>query len=421
MSFLQDVFSALLDQKQIFSFERDKRNIGELCSALMSEQGEVSGTKIASAVLAKYETLFDEEKAEFFRELANDYDLEVNDVIDAAKSYALSRDRASLERLTHVSEPKRQEFFRRLNQVPGATQKLVHMREDLFPLLKAHPEFAVVDSDFEHLFDTWFNRGFLLLKPIDWRTPANILEKIIQYEAVHAINDWDDLRRRLHPSDRRCFAFFHPVMPEEPLIFVEIALTKGVPSSIETLLADQREELSEVEANTAVFYSISNCQNGLRGVSFGNFLIKQVAGDLATELGNIKNFVTLSPVPGFAKWLSDQNSDIGLDVTDEDGHSAEQLGVHQPQLMTLMAQYMTQAKRDDGFPVDPVSRFHLGNGASLAQINWTADLSENGMKQSLGMMVNYRYELASVESNHESYVNEKKVHAAKEVLALAKG
>ncbi|MDJ0613531.1 MAG: malonyl-CoA decarboxylase [Rhizobiaceae bacterium] len=425
MSFLQDVFSTLLDQRRIFQSEKDKRSIGELCAALMSEQGEVSGTKVASSVLAKYEALSHEEKANFFNDLAKGYDLDVESVIEAAQGYAAARTRPALERLTQVSEPKRQELFRRLNQVPGATEKLVHMREDLFPLLKTQPEYAVIDSDFEHLFDTWFNRGFLLLKPIDWRTPANILEKIIEYEAVHAINDWDDLQRRLQPSDRRCFGFFHPVMPEEPLIFVEVALTKGVPASIESLLTENRDVLPENEADTAVFYSISNCQNGLRGVSFGNFLIKQVAEDLSAEVPNIKNFVTLSPVPGFTKWLrkqelTDERAPL-QELVDAPDLDADKLEPHGKFLMILMAKYMTEAKRDDGFPVDPVSRFHLGNGASLERINWMADLSENGLKQSLGMMVNYRYALGSVESNHESYVKDKQVHTTKEVIALARG
>jgi len=422
MSFLQDVFSSLLDQRRIFQSEKDKRRISELCAALISEQGEVSGTKVASAVLAKYETLSSDEKEGFFSELVAGYDLDVEDVIDAAQGYAVARTRSALERLTQVSEPKRQELLRRLNQVPGATEKLVHMREDLFPLLKEHPDYAVIDSDFEHLFDTWFNRGFLLLKPIDWRTPANILEKIIAYEAVHAINDWDDLRRRLQPSDRRCFGFFHPVMPEEPLIFVEVGLTKGVPSSIESLLTDKRDVLASDKADTAVFYSISNCQSGLRGISFGNFLIKQVVVDLSAELPNIKNFVTLSPVPGFSRWLSKQELDQDLkSLVEMPDMSTEALEPYRKTLMSLMAQYMTQAKHDSGFPVDPVSRFHLGNGASLERINWMADLSENGMNQSLGMMVNYRYALGSVESNHESYIKDRQVHAAKEVLVLAKG
>lgn len=423
MSFLQDVFSTLLDQRRIFQSEKDKRDIYELCRSLMSEQGEVSGTKVASSVLAKYEALSPLEKAEFFNELVENYDLDVEEVIDAAQAYAASKSRPALERLTHISEPKRQELLRRLNQVPGATEKLVHMREDLFPMLKEFPQYSILDSDFEHVFDTWFNRGFLLLKPIDWRTPANILEKIIEYEAVHAINDWDDLRRRLQPSDRRCFAFFHPVMPEEPLIFVEVALTKGVPASIESLLTEKRDVLPESDADTAVFYSISNCQSGLRGVSFGNFLIKQVAGDLSADLPNIKKFVTLSPVPGFTKWLAKQDDkelEEAKTLLEMDELDAKILEPHRKQLLGLMAKYMMNAKRENGFPLDPVSRFHLGNGASLAQINWLADLSDNGLKQSLGMMVNYRYALASVESNHESYINDRQVHAAKDIVTLAK-
>ena len=303
ISFFQDVLASVFEQRRIFRSEKDKRNILDLCDALMSERGEVSGTIIASTVLAKYETLNEDQKKAFFTCLASDYDLEPDLVIDAAREYASERSPEALENLTRTSEPRRQELMRRLNQVPGATEKLVHMREDLLPLVREQPEFAVVDSDFEHLFSSWFNRGFLVLKPIDWRTPANILEKIIEYEAVHAINDWDDLRRRLQPKDRRCFAFFHPVMPEEPLIFVEVALTKGMPDSIETLLAESREALPPEAVDTAVFYSISNCQNGLKGVSFGNFLIKQVVSDLAHELPGLKNFVTLSPVPGFIKWL----------------------------------------------------------------------------------------------------------------------
>ncbi len=431
MSFLQDVFSSLLDQRLFFQSEKDKRDILDLCAALMSEQGEVSGSKIALTALAKYEELDADEKLDFFKALAADYDLDTERVVEAAQAYSQVRTRQSLEELTRVSEPKRQELLRRLNQVPGATEKLVHMREDLFPLIKHHPEFAVIDSDFEHVFSTWFNRGFLLLKPIDWRTPANILEKIIEYEAVHAINDWDDLRRRLQPSDRRCFAFFHPVMPEEPLIFVEVGLTKGVPGAIDTLLAENRQPLAEREADTAVFYSISNCQNGLKGVSFGNFVIKQVASDLANDLPNIKNFVTLSPVPGFMKWLSSDavkalDPDVeelleDLSDSSENGETEILLETHNKKLVKLMAEYMLEAKHKTGFPLDPVSRFHLGNGASLERINWMADKSENGMQQSSGMMVNYRYNLASVESNHETYTNEKKVHASKEVLALARG
>jgi malonyl-CoA decarboxylase len=395
----------------------------------MSEQGEVSGTKLAAALLGKYESLGDQDKLSFFEALLEDYDLDPTTVIEATQNYEEDATRKNLERLIDLSKPRRQELLRRLNQVPGATEQLVHMREDLFPMIKENRSLDLVDFDFEHVFDTWFNRGFLLLKPIDWRTPANILEKIIEYEAVHAINDWDDLRRRLQPSDRRCFAFFHPVMPEEPLIFVEIALTKGIPNSVGDLLADKRDVLDESEADTAVFYSISNCQSGLRGVSFGNFLIKQVAGDLAAEITNIKKFVTLSPVPRFSQWLKDQAVDTSSDqlkdivlAMDEDDISTkiDRLQAFEKPLLQLMATYLTVAKRSSGLPFDPVSRFHLGNGASLARINWMADRSENGLNQSAGMMVNYQYDLGSVESNHESYVNGHKVHTTREITGLAK-
>ncbi len=303
------------------------------------------------------------------------------------------------------------------------------MREDLLPQVKAEPDFARIDSDFEHLFSAWFNRGFLVLKPIDWRTPANILEKIIVYEAVHAINDWDDLRRRLQPEDRRCFAFFHPVMPEEPLIFVEVALTRGMPDSIETLLAENREVLPAESVDTAVFYSISNCQKGLKGVSFGNFLIKQLANDLALDLPGLKNFVTLSPVPGFTKWLLlDRENDGHSGVADilqifeleelEERQNAFMM--YEKQLTILMSDYLVNAKLPNGLPADPVSRFHLGNGASLARINWMADKSANGIGQSAGMMVNYKYDLGTVESNHEAYVCDKVVHTTREINSLAK-
>ena len=429
ISFFQDVLASVFEQGKIYRSERDKRDILDLCDVLMSEQGEVAGTKVAASVLAKYETLDEEQKAAFFERLAEDYDLEPEAVVEASREYAQERSPAALQKLTQASEPRRQELMRRLNQVPGATEKLVHMREDVLPLVRSRSEMALVDSDFEHLFSTWFNRGFLVLKPIDWRTPANILEKIIAYEAVHAINDWDDLRRRLQPEDRRCFAFFHPVMPEEPLIFVEVALTKGMPDSIETLLAESRDVLPDEKADTAVFYSISNCQKGLKGVSFGNFLIKQVANDLAQDLPKLKNFVTLSPVPDFTKWLfrehvNSENPEVAeivriIGSTTIEDHVKALTAFEKP-LSGLMASYLVNAKRANGLPFDPVSRFHLGNGASLARINWMADTSDNGIGQSAGMMVNYKYDLGTVESNHESYVCDKVVHTTREINSMAK-
>ena len=430
MSFLQDVLSSLLEQTYVFPLGRDKRSIIDLSNTLMFERCEVSVTQIASAILSKYEMLDQEGRIAFFDALVADFDLDANAVSEAAQTYAKERSPEALHQLTVLSEPRRRELFRMVNQVPGATEKLVRMREDLMALVKEHPDFALIDADFERVFASWFNRGFLLLKPIDWRTPANILEKIIEYEAVHEINDWDDLRRRLQPEDRRCFAFFHPVMPEDPLIFVEVALTKGIPDSIETVLAEDREPLSVDKADTAVFYSISNCQKGLKGVSFGDFLIKQVVHDLAMDAPNLKTFVTLSPVPGFAKWLSQSHATASegalekkiSDLLEQSDTKPlrDMIAGEEADFKKLMADYMLNAKRDDGFPVDPVARFHLGNGASLARINWMGDPSAKGLAQSFGMMVNYKYDLASVEPNHMAFVNDKKIQTTSEIRTLAR-
>jgi len=262
-----------------------------------------------------------------------------------------------------------------------------------------------LDVEFQHLFNSWFNRGFLVLRPITWETPAHVLEKIIAYEAVHAIDSWDDLRSRLQPEDRRCFAFFHLAMPDEPLIFVEVALTDATPDSIQSVLSADREELLAENANTACFYSISNCQRGLRSISFGNFLIKQVAADLATELPNLEQFVTLSPIPGLVRWLSEGNG--ALDSAEPESQQA------------IAAHYLISAKRDDETPYDPVARFHLGNGAEVHAVHANADLSEKGLKQSLGIMVNYRYVLSNVSTNHERYSQDAFVQADKALHKLA--
>lgn len=429
ISYLQDVLSSVFERGRIFRSSDDKRKIIDLCDAIFSEKGEVSGSKLAATVLAKYEELTVEEKREFFSHIVDNFDLDPEVVIASAQSYIAERTPENLLKLTKDAEPKRRELLRRLNQVPGATEKLVHMREDLLSMLKSKPRFASFDADFEHLFSSWFNRGFLVLKPIDWKTPANILEKIIEYEAVHAINDWDDLRRRLQPHDRRCFAFFHPAMPEEPLIFVEVALTKGLPASVTDVLAEARASISHDDIDTAVFYSISNCQKGLRGVSFGNFLIKQVVNDLSQDFPGLNNFVTLSPIPGFRKWLDEAYAetdiasvnDIKNRLSNEESFFIDEgTNLIEKPLKVLLAKYFLEAKRDDGWPLDPVSRFHLGNGASLMRFNWMADISEKGLKQSAGLMVNYKYDLATVEDNHESYAREKEIDTTREIKALAK-
>ena len=284
-----------------------------------------------------------------------------------------------------------------------------------------------MDVDFEHLFSSWFNRGFLVLRPIDWTTPAHILEKIIKYEAVHAIDSWDDLRRRLQPADRRCFAYFHPAMPNEPLIFVEVALTAAIAGSIQAVLAESRDPVLPEDAAAAIFYSISNCQKGLRGVSFGNFLIKQVATDLASSLPNIKTFITLSPIPGFMAWLKGQAEadpegapaalyTVAGELTPENADEATPDEI--AGLKSLAARYFLQEQRPKGGPIDPVARFHLGNGASLRTIHWLGDRSENGLRNSAGMMVNYLYDLKSVDANHEAYSKDGKVIASREVTSL---
>ena len=396
----------------------------DLCAALISEQGEASGSSIAIAILDQFERSSPEDRSAFFRLLVEEHDIDADAIIAAATAYKTSGDAEVLARLVKESEPPRQELLRRLNRLPGATGRLVKMREDLLSRLKAERSFLRADIDFRHLFSSWFNRGFLVLRRIDWTTPANILEKIIAYEAVHAINDWDDLRRRLQPADRRCFAFFHPAMPDEPLIFVEVALTDAIPGAIETLLSDDRKPIGEREATTAVFYSISNCQRGLAGISFGNSLIKQVAIDLMVSLPNLKTFVTLSPVPGLTRWMRDEAQSTGdvdrrkLLARLAEAQSFDDLRADRQTLTAVAAEYLVAAKRRDGLPLDPVARFHFGNGASLEAIHPLADPSQKAFAQSLGLMVNYRYDLKTVEANHELFVHKGEVVTTRAIRAI---
>jgi malonyl-CoA decarboxylase len=295
------------------------------------------------------------------------------------------------------------------------------------------PDLDAVDADFAHLFNSWFNRGFLVLRPIDWSTPADILEKIIRYEAVHEIGSWDELRRRLAPPDRRCFAFFHPQLAGEPLIFVEVALTREMPTTIAEVLDESGEHLAPDEARTAVFYSISNCQKGLRGISFGNFLIKQVVEELRRDLPRLDTFVTLSPVPGFAGWLSREreNGNDGafgeqerkaLAALEAPGWAESERNaeaVRQP-LLEAAGWYFLNARDGAGKPVDPVARFHLGNGARLERINFLGDRSPRAMRQAHGLMVNYRYKLDDIEANHEAFASRGEVVAAPAVRRLVR-
>lgn len=407
----------------------DASDLIELCDELLSGRGEASGTVIARGVLDRYGALDSAGRTSFFQMMAHKYGPDRERVEKAIEAWRASPDDAETGDLHFASEPQRQELFRRLNRAPGATRDLVAMRADLLKLMHSHKDLAVVDRDIVHLLASWFNRGFLVLRRIDWSTPAIVLEKVIRYEAVHEIHDWNDLRRRIDPEDRRCYGFFHPALVDEPLIFVEVALTEAIPGAIAPLLAEDRQAVPIDRARTAVFYSISNCQRGLGGISFGNFLIKQVVEDLRRELPKLDTFVTLSPVPGFMKWIKHAPN---LPVTEEDrallelldtddwaGNeplAAQMRGLIEP----LAAYYFLKARMPRGSPVDSVARFHLGNGARLERINWLGDVSPKGLRESAGLMVNYLYRLDDIEKNHEAYANDYTVTASPAVKKMLK-
>ncbi len=407
VTLLADLLSTVFERRyrSASTLEMGGRPLTELADELISTAGEDTGQLLAREILSRFDTLDDTGKHAFFTHLTTVLDIDAARVRETLKVYESDKSKSAYRAFAQAAEPKRQELIRRLNQVPGATGKLVRMRADLIRLAADDPALKALDLDFRHLFASWFNRGFLVLRPISWESPAHILEKIIAYEAVHAIDSWDDLRRRLEPRDRRCFAFFHPAMPDEPLIFVEVALTKGIPGSVQTLLAQSREIIEADDADTAVFYSISNCQSGLASISFGNSLIKQVVADLSLELPRLKTFVTLSPIPGLINWL--ESEQIAFDRNDPDT------------MRGLAAYYLLSAKRPDHLPVDPVARFHLGNGALVYLVHAGADTSEKGQNQSAGVMVNYLYDLKKVSSNHEQFASRQEVAVSSDVRALA--
>ncbi len=407
MSLLADLLSTVLDRssRSATAAKWDNRPIEQLILDLIGNRGEVRGMTLARQILDRYAAMTQDEKRAFFTYLATGLDIDADAVRATLAAYETEPSKISYRAFMAAAEPRRQELVRRLNQVPGATGSLVAMRCDLLEMAGKDASLAALDLDFQHLFSSWFNRGFLVLRPINWESPAHVLEKIIQYEAVHAIDSWEELRRRMQPTDRRCFAFFHPAMPDEPLIFVEVALTKGVPGSIQMVLADARNVLAAERADTAVFYSISNCQAGLAGISFGSSLIKQVVDDLSRQLPGLSTFVTLSPIPGLVKWMQ------------AEGLSTEGPPEKRPQ---IAARYLLKAKLPNGAPLDPVARFHLGNGAMVHAVHAGADTSANGQAQSLGVMVNYLYDLSANAQNHERYAASYLIAASSEVKALAR-
>ena len=406
-----------------------ERSPGALCDALLSTRGEASGTALARDVADAYRAMSGAEKHAFFTTLAADYGPDPAAIHAAGDRYKAAPGSDTLMALTAAVEPPRQELFRRINMAPNGTGTIVAMREDLLTLLPDDPSLKAVDVDLVHLFTSWFNRGFLHLERIDWESPAALLQKIMTYEAVHPVAGWADLKRRL-AEDRRCFAFFHPALPDEPLIFVEVALVRGMASAVQPLISGSEDTLDSARADTAIFYAINNCRVGLIGISFGNFLIKQVVVELAHELPGLKTFATLSPVPGFRTWLASlvDNADSELSaeettaigrVSEADWHRNDGAAAELREPLTrLCARYLLEAK-SSGRPLDPVARFHLRNGARLERINWLGDVSAKGLAESAGLLVNYVYDPRTIERNHESYVREGKIAASPEIKRLA--
>ena len=435
-AFFSDLLSSISERgrtllRRVGSSEAkpDGAELIALCEALLSGRGEASGTAMAREVLDRYHTLDDAERLAFFETLTSDFGPDREKLAEAIESWRAQPSDEDASDLHFASEPRRQELIRRLNRAPGGTSELVAMRADLLRLMNGHRDLAALDRDVVHLLSSWFNRGFLVLRRIDWSTPANILEQIIRYEAVHEIHDWNDLRRRIDPADRRCYAFFHPALVDEPLIFVEVALTEQIPGAIAPLLAADRQPVPVERARTAVFYSISNTQRGLGGISFGSFLIKQVVEELRRELPKLENFVTLSPVPGFVQWLKQAND---VPVSDDERTLLENLDKPdwfkdaelEPQLRAVLeplaAHYFLKARTPKGRLIDSVARFHIGNGARLERIDWLGDLSPKGLRESAGIMVNYLYRLEDIEKNHEAYANQGEIAASSAVKKLLK-
>lgn len=394
-------------------------------SVLMGRIGDAARVAVAEQALSAYADMCEDDRQRFFEHLRDGYGVEAERIREAYAAWERDAGAANVAALFRAVEPARQALLRRLNLASGATLQLVHMREDLLAAIRRDPGLAAIDQDFAHLFSSWFNRGFLTLSRIDWNSPAAILEKIMAYESVHRMQGWEDLKRRLAETDRRIYAFFHPATGDEPLIFVEVALTHGIPEAIAPILTAP-EISGTAPADTAVFYSINNCQSGLKGISFGNFLIKHVVSVLSAERPDIGNFVTLSPVPGFARWLAGQTDPraqaLKQSLADCDWQGDPELQERlRPEVEVLAARYLVHARNAGGMPADPVARFHLGNGASAHRLNWPADLSSQAMQTAHGLMVNYLYEPEEIEARHEAFIRDGRVaHGDQVAQALSR-
>ena len=417
--------------------ERRGSDMRFLCRHLLSERGEASQTALAQEIITSYRAMNGNDRTAFFQMLCDEFSPDDAAIRHAVSVYKRAPGPDTLNTLSAAVEAPRQELIRRINTAPGGTKTLVTLRGDLLESSSSGANFEALDSDLKHLFRSWFNRGFLRLERISWQTSAIVLEKLIRYESVHEINGWPDLRRRLE-ADRRCFAFFHPALADEPIIFVEVALATGLTGDLEPLLDVRAPVLAPENADTAIFYSINNCLLGLRNIPFGNFLIKQVVAELANEFPKITNYSTLSPMPQFSRALADSGNEHGFtparltrlladyaqDLTRAAGKQdcAEALfhllgnpvahrEVLAAPLHRLALAYLSKAHRN-GKLYDPVATFHLSNGARLERINTFGNLRAYGLKASFGVTANYRYLPAELEENHERFVRDGQIRVS---------
>ncbi|MBN2644417.1 MAG: malonyl-CoA decarboxylase [Desulfuromonadaceae bacterium] len=419
-----------------------------LAECVAARHGVVTARQHAVAVGELYLTLNATGRRHFLEILADRFAVDQDQVREVSRRLAQSADDATFRHqvleLREALISPRQQLLQQFNGLPQGVKFLIDMRAELLRFLPESPRLKRLDYDLQQLLATWFDVGFLRVRQLDWQSPAALLEKLMGYEAVHAISSWRDLRHRLE-WDRQCYAFFHPVLPDEPLIFIEVALVKGLASSIQSLLSEKRTEIPPGKADTAIFYSISNAQAGLKGISFGPFLIKKVVDSLRQNLPNLKTFSTLSPIPGFRRWLelllADDTSapaknalvtalrqaaqslsiEPGLGNVMEDPRWLEQSEIcdllKEP-LLSLCACYLHERRERDGSPLDAVARFHLGNGARIEQLNWLGDISAKGLRESCGLMVNYLYALDEIQQNIEAYSQEKHIASAPRIRKL---
>ncbi len=389
------------------------------CHALARIRGEASTASLAEQVIRRYAALDEATRVEFFSFLLDEFSPDPEAVDASIEAYREFPGPAMAQRLADDAEAPRLPLFRSINTGPGGMETLLRMRADCIAATVECPELRIVERDMAHLLGSWFNRGFLRLEQIDWETPAVVLEKLIEYEAVHEIRGWDDLHRRLQ-RDRRCFGFFHPSLPNEPLIFVEVALTRGLQGSIQAVIdAPPPRPDEELDPDTAIFYSITNCQAGLQSIPLGSFLIKRVTAELGSTVPSVGTFSTLSPVPGFRAWVDSTGGGLPREAVESILAPTPEFDPElEDDLVRACARYLVLAKRRVQ-PRDPVARFHLRNGARLERINWGGDLSEKGLHESFGMLVNYVYDPAQLTDNHEAYVNEFRVAHSEEVGRLA--